>query len=74
MNFLGISLAFVGYVLVYAATAQHGHFAMNPLAGVIGDAYTGEHVNIGQGPQPAPLDGGPSSQPGASALQPNELV
>lgn len=73
MNLLGIGLGFLGYVLVYAATANHGRFATSPWLGVIGDAYTGEHTNIGQGPQPAPLDGSTSSQPGASALQPNTL-
>lgn len=39
MAIWGVSLAFIGYVLVYAATANHGKFALEPWNGVTGDAY-----------------------------------
>ena len=39
MGFLAVALTFVGYTLVYAATANHGRFATAPWAGVVGDAY-----------------------------------
>lgn len=73
MNLLGIGLGFVGYVLVYAAVANHGRFATSPWAGVIGDAYTGEHVDIGKGPQPVPLDDGTGSSSPGTVLTPNTL-
>ena len=41
MTFLTIGTLFVGYVLVYAATANHGRFATEPWAGLLADAYTG---------------------------------
>lgn len=39
MGVLGVGLAFIGYVLCYAATANHGKFALNPWNGIMGDAY-----------------------------------
>lgn len=39
MNFLALILAFLGYTLVYAATANHGRFATAPWTGVLADAY-----------------------------------
>lgn len=39
MGMLGVTLAFVGYVLVYAAVANHGKFALSPWDGLTGDAY-----------------------------------
>lgn len=39
MGFLSVALVFVGYTLVYAATANHGRFATNPWTGVVADAY-----------------------------------
>ena len=41
MGFLGVSLTFIGYVLVYASVANHGRFYANPWAGVLHDAYDG---------------------------------
>lgn len=73
MNLLGIGLGFLGYVLMYAATANHGRFATSPWLGVIGDAYTGEHVGIGTGPHPASL-ADTSTPPSSSSLQPNTIL
>lgn len=39
MGFLSVTLTFVGYVLVYGATANRGRFATLPWLGVIADAY-----------------------------------
>lgn len=39
MAFLGTLLLFGGYMLVYAATANHGKFATEPWAGLVADAY-----------------------------------
>lgn len=39
MGMMGVGLIFVGYVLVYAAVANHGKFALSPWDGVTGDAY-----------------------------------
>lgn len=39
MNPVGLACLFFGYLLVYAAVANHGRFATAPWAGVIGDAY-----------------------------------
>lgn len=39
MGMLGVSLIFVGYVLVYAGVANHGKFALSPWSGLTGDAY-----------------------------------
>lgn len=39
MGVLGVGLVFVGYVLVYAAVANHGKFALSPWDGLTGDAY-----------------------------------
>lgn len=49
MNFLAIGTLFVGYVLVYAATANHGRFATEPWAGLIGDAYASSSSSSGAG-------------------------
>lgn len=54
---LGIMLALLGYVLVYAATANHGAFATQPWAGITGDAYaagTGTNLGGNVGPRVAP--------------------
>lgn len=39
MGMLGVGLIFVGYVLCYAAVADHGKFAPAPWTGVTADAY-----------------------------------
>lgn len=39
MKFLAIAYLFFGYLLVYAAVANHGRFATSPWAGVLYDAY-----------------------------------
>lgn len=39
MKLVSILLMFGGYVLVYAAVANHGAFVSNPWAGVFTDAY-----------------------------------
>lgn len=39
MGVLGVVLAFLGYLLIYAATANHGKFALSPWDGLLGDAY-----------------------------------
>jgi hypothetical protein len=50
MNFLALVLGFVGYTLVYAATANHGRFATAPWTGVLVDAYNpGGDPNYGSG-------------------------
>ena len=43
MGFLAVTLSFVGYVLIYAATANHGTFALSPWNGVLADAYEVGH-------------------------------
>lgn len=42
MRFLANACLFIGYLLLYAATANHGRFALEPWQGVYTDAYTGE--------------------------------
>lgn len=42
MGFLSALFLFLGYVLVYAATANHGAFATEPWAGILADAYGGD--------------------------------
>ena len=55
----------LGYVLVYAAVANHGRFATHPWAGVVADAYTSPASSSsssgGQG-VPAPQAPAPSAQ------------
>lgn len=52
----------LGYILAYAAIANHGRFATHPWAGVVADAYTSPASpgadSGGQGvPGPAPPSG-----------------
>lgn len=42
MGFLSGLCLFAGYLLVYAAVANHGQFATEPWAGLLADAYTGQ--------------------------------
>lgn len=39
MNPMTLACLFVGYMLTYAAVANHGHYATNPWGGVVHDAY-----------------------------------
>lgn len=39
MGLLGVGLIFTGYILCYAAIANHGKFALSPLDGLHLDAY-----------------------------------
>jgi len=39
MAMLGVGVMFLGYVLCYAAVADHGKFAKSPWNGVTKDAY-----------------------------------
>lgn len=39
MNPITLLTLFFGYLLVYAATANHGRFATDPWSGTIHDAY-----------------------------------
>lgn len=55
MGFLSVTLLFTGYILVYAATANHGRYAQNPWAGVFADAYTD--------------DGGPAGPTGPGGIK-----
>lgn len=71
MNLLGIGLGFLGYVLVYAAVANHGRFATSPWAGLVADAYTGEHVTL---PAPASSSSPSSFTPSPHSLQPNTIT
>lgn len=43
MGFLAVALSFLGYVLIYGATANHGAFALAPWNGVLADAYDVKH-------------------------------
>lgn len=59
MKLVSILLMFGGYVLVYAAVANHGTFASNPWAGLFADAYPANTVT------PPPAVGGGQGGPGA---------
>jgi len=48
----------LGYVLVYAAVANHGRFATHPWAGLLEDAYTGNRSTAAGGTVIAPEDQG----------------
>lgn len=51
MGFLSVALIFLGYTLVYGATANHGRFVTSPWAGVLIDAYADDDAPAGpQGP------------------------
>lgn len=39
MGVLSVPLTFVGYVLIYAASANHGKFATSPWTSLFQDAY-----------------------------------
>lgn len=39
MGMLGVACVFIGYMLCYAATANHGKFATSPWDGVMQSAY-----------------------------------
>jgi hypothetical protein len=39
LNPVSLATLYFGYLLVYAAVANHGRFATSPWAGVLGDAY-----------------------------------
>lgn len=41
MGLLGTGLLFIGYVLCYAATANHGRYATSPWDGLTSSAYDG---------------------------------
>lgn len=69
MNLLGIGLGFLGYVLAYASTANHGRFATQPWLGVVADAYTGEVVHA---PEPPPSSTHGASSPG-TILHPSSV-
>jgi hypothetical protein len=48
--FLKLAYLYFGYLLIYAAVANHGRFATSPWAGVYGDAYAqGGGVKAKQG-------------------------
>ena len=51
MGFLAVALTFTGYLLVYAATANHGAFATSPWTGVLADAYDAGNLGAPAGPQ-----------------------
>lgn len=63
MNLLAIGTLFLGYLLVYAGIANHGAFASEPWAGLLGDAYTtGEMPPGALGPTGSDAEpSGPSS-------------
>lgn len=48
----------LGYVLLYAAIANHGRFASHPWAGLQADAYTGDRSTA-----TGPDEGAPSAEP-----------
>jgi hypothetical protein len=60
VGFLAAGFLFVGYLLVYAATANHGAFATEPWAGILADAYT-DTSSSSSSEEPAPA--APSSRP-----------
>jgi hypothetical protein len=49
VKYLGLLFAFLGYLLVYAATANHGRFATHPWLGLVADAYTGDVLPVASG-------------------------
>lgn len=53
----------LGYILVYAAVANHGRFATHPWAGVLEDAYTGNRSTRPGGSEVAPEDQLPPAGP-----------
>jgi len=46
MQFVGILMLFGGYILVYAAIAAGGWFALEPWAGLYTDAYASKQTGI----------------------------
>ena len=52
MRFLSTLLVMGGYVLVYAAIANHGKFATDPWLGVLADAYQDQPTTAPSAPSP----------------------
>lgn len=75
MKYLGLLTLFLGYLLVYAATANHGRFATHPWLGLLADAYTGDVLTPRSSTLVSPEGPVPAS-PGATAsfLQPANLL
>ncbi len=66
MRFIGTLMLLAGYTLVYAAVANSGEFAENPLDGLILDAYNLPDTGSGA---PSPASSGTSSTPGAGTTK-----
>jgi hypothetical protein len=63
VGFLAGMFLFAGYLLVYAATANHGAFATEPWAGVLADAYTDVQTDTGGESSPAPSSSSKAPRP-----------